>query len=73
MQHLEGNTTLASEFVKTVKIERKYGAPHSAKLYTVICQISGSIGAKKLTNDDILLSLLNIFQTGNTPNINLAK
>ena len=60
-------------FLKTVKIEGNYAALHSAKLYTVMCQIGGSIEANKLANADILLFRLIFFRTGNTPDIYLAK
>jgi len=42
-------------FLNTVKIDRKYCAPSSAKLYTVICQIDRSFGVIKRANADILL------------------
>jgi len=61
-------------FSKLPKLsETIYGTLLSANLYTVICQIARSFGAKKLTNSYILLFQLNFVPTGNTPNINVAK
>jgi len=55
MHHLEGNATLAAVFLWTDKLAGNYDVLLSAKLYTVICQIGYSFGAKKLTNVGILL------------------